>query len=97
MWALATAKIDGNPTPCLRVNGSLFSFATLDPTLPRSLVEFFADWSSFAARLERLATACANGAASPISATNVELLAPLLYPGKVLCAGANYYDHTFLA
>ena len=21
------------------------------------------------------------------------LLAPLLYPGKILCAGANYYDH----
>ena len=56
MWALATAKIDGNPTPCLRVNGRLFSFATLDPTLPRSLVEFFADWPSFAARLERLAS-----------------------------------------
>jgi len=22
-----------------------------------------------------------------------ELLAPIIYPGKVLCAGANYYDH----
>ncbi len=22
-----------------------------------------------------------------------QLLAPLLYPGKILCAGANYYDH----
>ena len=21
------------------------------------------------------------------------MLAPILYPGKILCAGANYYDH----
>src|SRR6185312_8011602 len=27
------------------------------------------------------------------AAAGAKLLAPLRYPGKVLCAGANYYDH----
>lgn len=93
MWAVATANISGRAAPCLRVDGKLFPFTSLDAELPKSLAEIFADWPAFAGRLERLAAACAKGTASPLAENSVQLVAPLLYPGKVLCAGANYYDH----
>jgi 2-keto-4-pentenoate hydratase/2-oxohepta-3-ene-1,7-dioic acid hydratase in catechol pathway len=93
MWALATAKISGQATPCLRIDGKLFPFASLDTGLPKSLIEVFGDWPAYAGRLEGLAAACATGKGFPVAEEGVELLAPLLHPGKVLCAGANYYDH----
>src|SRR5690606_1866708 len=39
--------------------------------------------------LEMLAQKAAGG----VPADQAELLAPLQYPGKILCAGANYFDH----
>jgi 2-keto-4-pentenoate hydratase/2-oxohepta-3-ene-1,7-dioic acid hydratase in catechol pathway len=39
----------------------------------------------------RLARAVAGADAIPL--TDVKLLAPLLYPGALFCAGANYWDH----
>ncbi|MGC1779647.1 MAG: fumarylacetoacetate hydrolase family protein [Xanthobacteraceae bacterium] len=89
---MATARIDGKPTGCLRVDGKLFAIAALDPSLPNTLLGIFADWPACAPRLDRLA-ALTEGNATPLPNGHADLLAPLLYPGKVLCAGANYYDH----
>ena len=44
MWALATARIAGRAMPCLRVNGQLYPFVALDPHLPASMIDLFADW-----------------------------------------------------
>ncbi len=95
MWALATARIDGKPTPCLRTGGKLFPFPIIDPGLPETLLDLFTDWPAHAARLQRLVTTCESEKLKPIvpGEHGTELLAPLLYPGKILCAGANYYDH----
>jgi 2-keto-4-pentenoate hydratase/2-oxohepta-3-ene-1,7-dioic acid hydratase in catechol pathway len=54
-----------------------------------SVADLFADWdrarAAIEASLEKL---------DPADAVTAEKrLAPLLYPGKILCAGANYYDH----
>ncbi|HEX3937095.1 MAG TPA: fumarylacetoacetate hydrolase family protein [Xanthobacteraceae bacterium] len=92
MWALATAKIDARPTACMRVDGKLFALAALDPSLPNTLVDIFADWPAYAPRLDRLAGSI-DSKIPAIPDGRATLLAPLLYPGKVLCAGANYYDH----
>lgn len=92
MWALATASIEGTPTACLRVDGKLFALAALDPDLPKTLTGIFADWSAYAPRITRLAGAVDSKTAA-IPDGHANLLAPLLYPGKILCAGANYYDH----
>lgn len=93
MWALATARSDGKAVPCLVVEGRLYPFAALDPDLPSATIGLFADWPANAARLERhAATVTAGKGPAPLTAETT-LLAPLLYPGKVLCAGANYYDH----
>jgi len=93
MWAVATAQTDGGAVPCLAVDGRLYPFPGLDAGLPKSAIDLFADWSASAALLERQATAIAGGKGPAPLAAGTTLLAPLLYPGKVLCAGANYYDH----
>jgi 2-keto-4-pentenoate hydratase/2-oxohepta-3-ene-1,7-dioic acid hydratase in catechol pathway len=56
-----------------------------------SLLGYYADWPQSESRLERALAAGPRGAARPLAQTR--LLAPLLYPGAIYCAGANYQDH----
>lgn len=91
MWALATAQVGGQPTGCLRVGTRLYPLAGLDPALPSQTIDLFADWAASSRALEAAAKAIEAGRKS--DAVEGPLLAPLRYPGKVLCAGANYYDH----
>jgi 2-keto-4-pentenoate hydratase/2-oxohepta-3-ene-1,7-dioic acid hydratase in catechol pathway len=49
----------------------------------------FENWPSNENLLRELSVSEVDG----VAADEAELLAPLLYPGKILCAGANYYDH----
>jgi len=92
-WSLATIEADGLPIACLDVDRLLFR---LEPSLARAglpgmvtLMDLFADWdrslTAIEAAMDRLAT---EDLVQP-----GRRLAPLLYPGKILCAGANYYDH----
>jgi 2-keto-4-pentenoate hydratase/2-oxohepta-3-ene-1,7-dioic acid hydratase in catechol pathway len=92
-WALAYVEVLGRPLACLEVNGRFYA---LQPSLARvglpgvtGTIELFADW-------ERSRSALDAAVARVEDADRVEgarRLAPLLYPGKVLCAGANYFDH----
>lgn len=92
-WALATVKLDG-PIACLEVNGDLYR---LQPSLARAgwtgtsdVAGLFADWDNAKAALDKAAASVSADDKVPADA---QRLSPLLYPGKVLCAGANYYDH----
>jgi len=91
MWALAT--LDGGK-PALMVDGKLYPLAALvaaaGKAAPASNVDLFADWDTWKPVLTALASSTAKSSVAPVEA---KLAAPLLYPGKVLCAGANYYDH----
>lgn len=94
MWALATARIGGNAAACLKVADWLYPLAALRSDLPASVIDLFADWPRFSTILASLAAEIEGGGRSDgVDAASADLLAPLLYPGKVLCAGANYYDH----
>ena len=53
----------------------------------RSMMELLADWDVVAPALRALMPS--EGAPVP----GAHLLAPLRFPSKVLCAGANYYGH----
>jgi 2-keto-4-pentenoate hydratase/2-oxohepta-3-ene-1,7-dioic acid hydratase in catechol pathway len=55
-----------------------------------TLVSFYTDWE---AAPTRLAAALAVGPKAAMPLTQTKLLAPLLYPGAIYCAGANYQDH----
>lgn len=92
-WSLVTVALDG-PTACLEVGGELYR---LEPSLARAglpgaatVVDLFSDWDRSRAALDKAATLVRAEERIPSSTPR---LAPLLYPGKVLCAGANYYDH----
>ncbi len=92
-WSLSTVEADGKAVACLEIGGSTYR---LDQALARvglpgigSVAALFADW-------ERAMKALDAAAAKPEAADRVSgarRLAPLLYPGKILCAGANYFDH----
>jgi 2-keto-4-pentenoate hydratase/2-oxohepta-3-ene-1,7-dioic acid hydratase in catechol pathway len=93
-WALATVSAEGGPLACLEVNGALYA---LRPALERvglpgigATIDLFADWDGAFAALNR--AAAAPDPADRVSG-DLPRLAPILYPGKVLCAGANYFRH----
>ena len=92
-WSLATFAQGDQAVPALEVGGVAYRLA---PSLARvglagqdSVLGLFGDWASSLAAL--------NAAASQVQAADAlpagQRLAPLLYPGKILCAGANYFDH----
>jgi 2-keto-4-pentenoate hydratase/2-oxohepta-3-ene-1,7-dioic acid hydratase in catechol pathway len=91
MWGLAT--LEGGKS-ALVVDGKLYPLAALaaasGKALPASNVTIFADWECARPVLAELAATVAKSGVAPVAA---KLAAPLIYPGKVLCAGANYYDH----
>ena len=93
-WALATVAGPDGPLACLETAGGLFLLA---PSLARvgyeaadNVAALFANWPAAESALARAAAAT-----DPADAVDAALprLAPLLYPGKILCAGANYYRH----
>jgi 2-keto-4-pentenoate hydratase/2-oxohepta-3-ene-1,7-dioic acid hydratase in catechol pathway len=55
----------------------------------RRVIDLFADWDRALAALNRVAPRLDAATVLPAG----KRLAPLLYPGKILCAGANYFDH----
>jgi 2-keto-4-pentenoate hydratase/2-oxohepta-3-ene-1,7-dioic acid hydratase in catechol pathway len=92
-WSLATFAHGEQSVAALEVNGVAYRLA---PSLARvglagqdSVAGLFGDWAR--------ALAVLNAAAAQVQAsdqiTPSQRLAPLLYPGKILCAGANYFDH----
>ena len=91
-WSLATIDA-GQPSACLEVEGTLYR---LEPSLARAglpgmvtVMDLFADWER-----AKAAIAASLAMLDPTDAVAAgPRLPPLLYPGKVLCAGANYYDH----
>ena len=91
-WSLATIATANGPVGCIEHGGTLYALA---PSLARAglpgiadVASLFADWDGARAALDR--------AASQLAAADIVTgprLAPLLYPGKIMCAGANYFDH----
>lgn len=91
MYALATVAHRGRVRGCIEKSGRFFP---LDDTagLPGDLVALFARWAEHAPLVERAAAEC-DAARGGLAPADVQVQTPLQYPGKVLCAGANYYDH----
>jgi 2-keto-4-pentenoate hydratase/2-oxohepta-3-ene-1,7-dioic acid hydratase in catechol pathway len=91
-WALATLQTEDGPLAVLETGDGLYDLGRLlagSGSGSRDVADLFDDWAANSRLLDRLA-------ADPDPALRVEdgvRLAPLLYPGKVLCAGANYYRH----
>lgn len=99
-FALAVYRLDGRIVPVMEIGGRAYDLARAAPQLfplgtERGLLPLFTDWSRSEAELARLAEGNSSGALPEIdmrSRAN-EVLAPLLYPSKVICVGANYSSH----
>jgi 2-keto-4-pentenoate hydratase/2-oxohepta-3-ene-1,7-dioic acid hydratase in catechol pathway len=91
-WSLATIATTGGPLACVEQGGRLYR---LDASLARAgmpgmttIAALFWDWARVSAALDAWRPNAADSVPD-----DPPRLAPLLYPGKILCAGANYYDH----
>ena len=94
-FTLKTVALNDQAIGCIECNGDSYALTDLVrhnhcPDLPTTVIGLFADWAGNVARLN---AACDNLAGLTPLPGNLPLLAPLQYPGKLLCAGANYYDH----
>lgn len=91
-WALATLQTAKGPLACLDVDGRCYALA---PSLARvglpaldSVAQVFEHFETVGPRLGEAAAQV-----QPVDEATGTRLAPLRYPGKILCAGANYFDH----
>ena len=92
-WALATVQTEHGPVACLEVQDGLYSLA---PTLARMGLPSFSTVAALIENYEAVWPHLSDVASQVIEADRVSALhrlAPLIYPGKILCAGANYFDH----
>ncbi len=96
MLALATVEHHGQPTACIEQNGRFYPLADLAKAcgvnlVAGQLIDLFSGPAPDLGVVARLAAATAS--IPGLASGAVRVLAPLLYPGKILCAGANYFDH----
>ncbi|MGP3534189.1 fumarylacetoacetate hydrolase family protein [Microbacterium sp. RD1] len=83
-WALAQYEVAGVPTLGILADGLILR---APEGLPATAIELLDRWRDVEPLLRRL---------DPATLTVVpeaEIVAPITYPRKVICAGANYYDH----
>ncbi|WP_375384916.1 fumarylacetoacetate hydrolase family protein [uncultured Microbacterium sp.] len=75
---------DDRPIAGIRVHDAIHA---LPSGWPQTVLELLDDWSVWQSRLRAL------DPESLSAVHDARLVAPITYPRKVLCAGANYYDH----
>ncbi len=84
-YKLLTYQAAQGPRAGILVDGDIF-----DVDGYTRVVDILDDWQSAQPRLEKTAAAKPKGGTPLASA---KLLAPVLYPSAIYCAGANYSDH----
>lgn len=93
-WALATVASEDGPLTCLETRGKLYR---LEPSLARigwkRAVTGTALFDVWPEAEPALAEAASQVSDQDLVDGTSPRLAPILYPGKILCAGANYYNH----
>jgi 2-keto-4-pentenoate hydratase/2-oxohepta-3-ene-1,7-dioic acid hydratase in catechol pathway len=101
-FSLATLRVDSVPTPVLSVDDRHYRIADVAPEVLApdplgGLMTVFAHWAETEPVLLAAAkTLSDNASAHPVVPDPYRLedwLTPLRYPNKVICTGANYYDH----
>jgi 2-keto-4-pentenoate hydratase/2-oxohepta-3-ene-1,7-dioic acid hydratase in catechol pathway len=91
-YQLATIQAAGGPHAAVVVDDRVFDLAAVTGDARyHSLLAYYANWPASETRLGHALAEGPRGTALPLAQTT--LLAPLLYPGAIYCAGANYSDH----
>ncbi len=97
-WKLATVDVRGEPRAAIVLGERLYDLAGLASLrgVPATLLGVLDRWAEWEPRLAEAAERLgADPEAEPGAALgpDARLRAPILYPRKVLCAGANYGKH----
>ena len=84
---------DGKPRAGVKVGDRILDAAKLAPSLSdaTSVLAILRDWDRAHPILEKAAASAK--ASDGMAEGDAGLLAPILYPGTLYCAGANYWDH----
>ena len=94
-FAIATlSRSRGRSQAALRIDDRFWPLALAG--LPDDTMRLFDDWPRSFRALERFARAVRAGQIDPaqsVARARARLLAPLRYPRKLFCVGANYADH----
>jgi hypothetical protein len=83
-YKLLTRETPQGPRAAILVGGNVH-----DVEGYARVVDILDDWDAAQPRLESAAAGAKGG--TPLA--QVKLLAPVLYPSAIFCAGANYSDH----
>ena len=86
-WSLAQYVVDGSDIRLGILSGDGAILRPPSSITCQSVMELLQDWP----RWSDVLVALDVGGLSPVD--GAKLVAPLTYPNKVICAGANYYDH----
>jgi len=94
-YRLVSYADGGAPKPGVLIGERIVAPAELMPGVggidTSSVLGLLRAWDKAHPRLHAAAHNAKPGAGVPLS--SVKLLAPILYPGVLYCAGANYWDH----
>jgi ureidoglycolate lyase len=88
---LVTFQADGGAPELGAVvgDGRIAPITRADPHLARDMIDLIARWPALEARVR----AIADAAVGTLALAEVELLAPIPRPGKIMAIGLNYADH----
>jgi 2-keto-4-pentenoate hydratase/2-oxohepta-3-ene-1,7-dioic acid hydratase in catechol pathway len=93
-YKLVTYKSDTGPRAGIVVEDKLFDAAALTREAGYATVlGILEDWRAAKAVLKAAAAGAAKSKAKSRPLKGAKLLAPILYPSSIYCAGANYTDH----
>ncbi|MCH8189080.1 MAG: fumarylacetoacetate hydrolase family protein [Proteobacteria bacterium] len=94
-YKLAMAALGNGPVPVLVVGDRVVGLAeATGRAAPAELIEVFSDWETHDAAFREAAAGIAQADGAPgIALSQARFEAPLRFPRKVVCAGANYYRH----
>ncbi|MAL77893.1 MAG: 4-hydroxyphenylacetate degradation protein [Sneathiella sp.] len=95
-YALCTIQTESGAKPAIAVGGKHWFLTKIAPQidLGAGLMSLFGDWQKSEKALSSVADEIAAGKhGDGFDVADDKFLPPLMYPGKVVCAGTNYIDH----
>src|SRR3984893_10077034 len=93
-YRLATYQSADGPRAALVVEDKVFDAAKLTGKAAyASVIGILDDWKVAAGALNAAAARAAKSRVQSRSLKSTKLLAPVLWPSAIFCAGANYADH----
>ncbi len=90
-YQLANRRAGVKISPCVLVDGRAHDFAHLDELAEyASVMDALWDWERAEGVLDAVARRAGDGG---VAVQDLDLAAPLLFPGQIYAAGSNYIDH----